>query len=142
MGMVNISLPDHLEKFAEQRIAAGRYSDISEYVRELIEADKREAEREVVTIIDPAYYHLLTDEQWRKEEDKLEALLLEAMEEEPVEADDKFWTDFRERAKARSEARKKGAANSESEIHPQSARDHDVPCTCFPMIPTSDSGRV
>ncbi|HRF73133.1 MAG TPA: type II toxin-antitoxin system ParD family antitoxin, partial [Accumulibacter sp.] len=45
---MNISLPDPLKKFVDGQIAQGRYSSVSEYVRELIRADeKRKAEEQL-----------------------------------------------------------------------------------------------
>ena len=41
MQSMNISLPDPLKKFVDGQIAQGRYSSVSEYVRELIRADVR-----------------------------------------------------------------------------------------------------
>jgi putative addiction module CopG family antidote len=40
MPTMNISLTDHLKEVFEQRIAKGRYSSASEYVRDLIRADE------------------------------------------------------------------------------------------------------
>ncbi len=45
MQTMNISLPDPLKDFVEAQITSGRYSSVSEYVRELIREDeKRKAE--------------------------------------------------------------------------------------------------
>ena len=38
---MNISLPDPLKQFVDGQIAEGRYSSVSEYVRELIRADEQ-----------------------------------------------------------------------------------------------------
>ncbi len=59
MQTMNISLPDPLKKFVDAQIAQGRYSSVSEYVRELIRADEK-----------------------RKAEEHLEALLLEGLQGE------------------------------------------------------------
>lgn len=56
MQSMNISLPDHLKQFVDGQIAQGRYSSVSEYVRELIRADEK-----------------------RKVEEQLEAKLLEGL---------------------------------------------------------------
>jgi len=40
MGTMNISLPDPLRDFVEERVAEGGYGTSSEYVRELIRRDK------------------------------------------------------------------------------------------------------
>ena len=42
MGTMNISLPDSLRAFVEERVSQGGYSSSSEYVRELI---RREQDR-------------------------------------------------------------------------------------------------
>lgn len=42
MGTMNISLPDALKAFVEEKVAEGGYSTSSEYVRELI---RREQDR-------------------------------------------------------------------------------------------------
>lgn len=42
MGTMNISLPDSLKAFVEEKVAEGGYSTSSEYVRELI---RREQDR-------------------------------------------------------------------------------------------------
>ena len=39
MQSMNISLPDPLKKFVDGQISTGRYSSVSEYVRELIRTD-------------------------------------------------------------------------------------------------------
>jgi antitoxin ParD1/3/4 len=45
MQTMNISLPDPLKEFIDRQIAEGRYSSVSEYIRELIRDDeKRKAE--------------------------------------------------------------------------------------------------
>ncbi|MBK6597799.1 MAG: type II toxin-antitoxin system ParD family antitoxin [Proteobacteria bacterium] len=41
MQSMNISLPDPLKQFVDAQIAQGRYSSVSEYVRELIRADEK-----------------------------------------------------------------------------------------------------
>jgi antitoxin ParD1/3/4 len=47
MQTMNISLPEPLKDFVDSQVAEGRYSSVSEYMRELIRADeKRKAEAE------------------------------------------------------------------------------------------------
>jgi antitoxin ParD1/3/4 len=53
---MNISLPDTMREYVEERTAKDGYSTVSEYVRELIRADQK-----------------------RKAEEQLEALLLEGI---------------------------------------------------------------
>ena len=64
MQTMNISLPDPLKEFVDHQIADGRYSSASEYIRELIREDEK-----------------------RKAEQRLEALLLEGLESEESECD-------------------------------------------------------
>ena len=40
MQSMNISLPDPLKQFVDGQVSQGRYSSASEYVRELIRADR------------------------------------------------------------------------------------------------------
>lgn len=84
MQTMNISLPDPLKQFVDGQIALGRYSSVSEYVRELIRADEK-----------------------RKAEEQLEAKLLEGLNgvESPLSSAD--WNAIRKEALALVEARKK-----------------------------------
>jgi antitoxin ParD1/3/4 len=85
MQSMNISLPDPLKSFVDRQVETGRYSSVSEYVRELIRADER-----------------------RKAEEALEAKLLEGLRstEREFSADD--WKAIRKEALAKVEARKNG----------------------------------
>ncbi len=84
MQSMNISLPDPLKQFVDGQIAEGRYSSVSEYVRELIRADEK-----------------------RKAEDRLEALLLEGLSSDESELTKEDWTAIRREALAKIGARKK-----------------------------------
>jgi antitoxin ParD1/3/4 len=84
MESMNISLPEPLKKFVDGQIAAGRYSSASEYVRELIRQDEK-----------------------RKAEERLEALLLEGLQGEESELTRDDWTAIRREAQARIAASKK-----------------------------------
>jgi antitoxin ParD1/3/4 len=65
---MNVSLPESLRTFAEQR-ARSRYSSASEYIRELIRRDQREAAKE-----------------------KLEELLIEGLESgKPIVVTEDYW---------------------------------------------------
>jgi len=81
---MNISLPEPLKQFVDEQIAAGRYSSVSEYVRELIRDDEK-----------------------RKAEDRLEALLLEGLESDESLLTSEDWVSIRKDALARVGARKK-----------------------------------
>jgi antitoxin ParD1/3/4 len=69
MTSLNISLPETLKKFVEQQTELGGYSTPSEYVRQLLREDQK-----------------------RRAEDELEALLLAGINSgKRVEANDEFW---------------------------------------------------
>ena len=86
MPSMNISLPESLKEFVDAQIAAGRYGNASEYVRELIRADEK-----------------------RKAEERLEALLLEGLQTAETELTPADWSEIRQQAigqvKARRQAR-------------------------------------
>ena len=77
MQSMNISLPDPLKAFVDGQVAEGRYSSVSEYVRELIRADEK-----------------------RKAEQRLEALLLEGLQGEETPLSPDAWRDIRSAAAA------------------------------------------
>jgi antitoxin ParD1/3/4 len=54
MAQMNISIPDKLKGWAEQRVAEGRYSSTSDYVRDLVRRDqeREEAVRRLQAAID------------------------------------------------------------------------------------------
>lgn len=45
MAQMNISIPEALKGWAESRVAEGRYSSTSDYVRDLVRRDQEEAEK-------------------------------------------------------------------------------------------------
>ena len=61
MSTMNISLPESMKQFVDERLSEHEYGTASEYVRELIRSDQR-----------------------RREEEKLERLLLERLESDSV----------------------------------------------------------
>jgi antitoxin ParD1/3/4 len=84
MTSMNISLPEELKEYVEERIHSG-YSTPSEYVRELIREDQK-----------------------RRAKERLEALLLEGLNSgDPIPADAKFWAELKREAVARLAAREK-----------------------------------
>ena len=85
MQSMNISLPEPLKQFVDGQIAQGRYSSASEYVRELIRDDEK-----------------------RKAQEQLEALLLEGLQGEAQAMTAEDWTAIRKDALARLKARKAG----------------------------------
>jgi antitoxin ParD1/3/4 len=86
MQSMNISLPEPLKQFVDGQIAQGRYSSVSEYVRELIRADEK-----------------------RKAEEQLEAQLLEGLRSPESELTAADWHDIRKEALAQVKARSKRA---------------------------------
>jgi antitoxin ParD1/3/4 len=52
METMNIALPESMKHFVQERVNAGGYSSVSEYVRELIRADqKRTIEERIDTLL-------------------------------------------------------------------------------------------
>lgn len=84
MQSMNISLPNPLKQFVDGQIAQGRYSSVSEYVRELIRADAK-----------------------CKAEEELEAKLLEGLNGPERALTPGDWSALRHEALAKLEARKK-----------------------------------
>ena len=85
MQSMNISLPDPLKSFVDRQVETGRYSSVSEYVRELTRSDER-----------------------RKAEEALEAKLLEGLRSAEREFSPEDWKAIRKEALSRVEARKTG----------------------------------
>lgn len=84
MESMNISLPEPLKQYVDSQIASGRYSSASEYVRELIRDDEK-----------------------RRAQQRLEALLLEGLQGEESELTREDWTAIRKEAQSRVAANKK-----------------------------------
>jgi antitoxin ParD1/3/4 len=84
MQTMNISLPDPLKDFVDGQITSGRYSSVSEYVRELIRQDEK-----------------------RKAEERLEAMLLEGLASPETQLTRRDFEDIRKEALSRLKARKK-----------------------------------
>jgi antitoxin ParD1/3/4 len=69
METMNIALPESMKQFVQERVTAGGYSSVSEYVRELIRADQK-----------------------RKFEERIDALLLEGLDSgEPIAVTREYW---------------------------------------------------
>jgi antitoxin ParD1/3/4 len=83
MNTMNISLPETLRDFVDQQVASGRYSSASEYVRELIREDEK-----------------------RKAQERLEAMLLEGLNSDATEMKEGDWEEIRQEGLARMRARK------------------------------------
>lgn len=73
MTTLNISLPESMRAFIDEQIAKGGYSTASEYIRNLIRQDQKQAAQM-----------------------KLEAILLEGLDSgEPIEVTDEWWENKR-----------------------------------------------
>ncbi|MEO8096512.1 MAG: type II toxin-antitoxin system ParD family antitoxin [Acidobacteriota bacterium] len=84
MQTMNISLPDQLKEFVDHQVESGRYSTVSEYVRELIRDDEK-----------------------RRSQEKLESLLLEGLQSgKPTEMTRQDWSEIRAEALKQFEARR------------------------------------
>jgi antitoxin ParD1/3/4 len=84
MQTMNISLPDQLKEFVENQVGSGRYSSVSEYVRDLIRDDEK-----------------------RKAQEKIESLLMEGIQSgKPTGMTRQDWEDIRREALKQFEASK------------------------------------
>lgn len=84
MQTMNISLSEQLKAFVDNQVESGRYSSVSEYVRELIRGDEK-----------------------RKAQEKLEALLLDGLQSgESTGMTRQDWRDIRQEAVRQLEARR------------------------------------
>lgn len=84
MQTMNISLPDQLKEFVDGQVGSGRYSSVSEYVRDLIRDDEK-----------------------RKAQEKLESLLLEGIQSgKPTAMTRRDWEEIRRKAVQQFETRK------------------------------------
>lgn len=45
MAQMNVSIPEKLKGWAEQRVAEGRYSSTSDYIRDLVRRDQEHEEK-------------------------------------------------------------------------------------------------
>jgi antitoxin ParD1/3/4 len=84
MQTMNISLPERLKEFVDHQVGSGRYSSVSEYVRDLIRDDEK-----------------------RKAQEKLEAFLMEGIQSSgPTGMTRQDWDDIRREALKQLEGRK------------------------------------
>ena len=71
MTTMNISLPDSMRTFIDQKVAEGGYSTASEYIRQLVREDQKRAAQA-----------------------RLESLLMEGLESGPsIEITDEYWAE-------------------------------------------------
>jgi antitoxin ParD1/3/4 len=71
MTTMNISLPDSMRAFIEQKIAQGGYSTASEYVRQLVREDQKRAAQErlealLIDGLDSGPSHEMTKNDWEE----------------------------------------------------------------------------
>lgn len=82
MATMNISLPDALREYVETEVREGGYSTASEYFRQLLREDQK-----------------------RRAQERLEALLLEGLESPSATMTSDDWADLRRRVIERHERR-------------------------------------
>lgn len=89
MSTVTISMPDTLKDYVENQVRTKGFGNVSEYFRSLVrEAQKKEAQ------------------------ERLEQLLLEGLQSEPIPATPEFWAELKAEAAQRiEEARKRQKKN-------------------------------
>jgi antitoxin ParD1/3/4 len=81
---MNISLPEQLKEFIDEQVRSGRYSSVSEYVRDLVRNDEK-----------------------RKAQDKLESMLMKGIQSgEPTELTRADWQEIRQEALKQLEIRR------------------------------------
>nr|WP_089126797.1 type II toxin-antitoxin system ParD family antitoxin [Tolypothrix sp. NIES-4075] len=84
MTSINISLPDSMRAYVDQQVANGGYSSVSEYFRELVRQDQKQ-----------------------KENERLEAMLLEGLNSGTATAmTTQDWEDVRQAVRERITKRK------------------------------------
>ena len=69
MDTMNVALPESMKEFVQQQVAAGGYSSVSEYVRELIRTDQKSKARaaleaEVLKGLSGGDSTPMTEEDW------------------------------------------------------------------------------
>jgi antitoxin ParD1/3/4 len=94
MDSMNISLPEPLRHFVERQVASGRYSSVSEYIRELIREDER-----------------------RKPDEALDASLLDDLRRDANELTADDWAAVRREVRARAAANKRVATPGVARLH-------------------------
>lgn len=76
MTTLNISLPDSMQTYIDEQVAAGGYGNTDEYIRQLIRADQEAAAKERLELllmegIESEGRIEVTDEYWEKKRAKL-----------------------------------------------------------------------
>ncbi|MES2443594.1 MAG: type II toxin-antitoxin system ParD family antitoxin [Pseudomonadota bacterium] len=78
MAQMNVSLPDGLKAWAEARVAEGRYSSTSDYVRDLMRRDQEYAEK--LAALQAAIDHGVASGVSPRSKDEIFAALYERVE--------------------------------------------------------------
>jgi antitoxin ParD1/3/4 len=79
---LNISLPDPLQQFVEEQVASMGYSNVSEYMRDLVSADQK-----------------------RKAKEQLEQMMLESLQSgEAAAVTTEMWADLKQHLRDRSKS--------------------------------------
>jgi antitoxin ParD1/3/4 len=85
MQTMNISLPDPMKQYVEEQVAAGAYSSVSEYIRELVRADQK-----------------------RQAKEHLEQVLLDSINSgDAIEATPEMFEEIRQRIRSRAAQRER-----------------------------------
>ena len=71
---MNISLPDSMKSFVDERLANDSYGSASEYVRELIRSDQKRVEQEKLERVLLELLHSENTKEWNIEELKAELM--------------------------------------------------------------------
>jgi antitoxin ParD1/3/4 len=75
METMNIALPEPMKHYVQERVSAGGYSSVSEYIRDLIRADQK-----------------------RRVDERIDALLLEGLDSgEPIAVTQEYWDEKKRR---------------------------------------------
>ena len=66
MATMNVSLPDKMKDWVEQQAQSGRFSNASDYVRDLIREDKERAKAiaKLQKVVDDALASGISDRSW------------------------------------------------------------------------------
>ncbi len=83
MESMNISLPDTLKKFVDTQMSSGRYSSVSEYVRELIRLDEKRKAQEHLEVLLKDGLNSPASDMTKKDWDELQARVWERHAKRP-----------------------------------------------------------
>ncbi len=71
MDTMNVALPENMKRFVQEQVAKGAYGSVSEYIRELTRADKKEKaraalENEILKGLQSGDSTPMTDRDWQE----------------------------------------------------------------------------